>query len=610
MTIPTTELAPDQSERLEERPRVRSLAALRRLLKNPLAVLSLITLVVIVLACVLAPWISPFDPERSDLGNALLGSSAEHPLGTDRAGRDVLSRILWGGRTSLLGAVLALAVSSILGVVGGLLAGYYGKWFDSASSWLAGMLMAMPAIVVLLAVRAALGPSVWVSMAVFGVIIAPAFFWLVRTSVRTVRNELYVDAARVSGLSDRAIIIRHVGSVVRAPIIIQAALIAGVGIGIQAGLEFLGIGDSTVATWGNMLSEGFRNVYTAPTTLLWPALTIGLVTGSLAILGSALRDALEDPAAVKKAPRRKADIRSTVDEGTSVANDLNEHQPHAEPPVDAFLSVRGLQIGYPRPDGGTKVVVHGVDLDICRGEVLGVIGESGSGKTQTAFAILGLLPAEARILGGAIHFDGQELLDSSRSRVAKLRGRRIAYIPQEPMSNLDPAFRIGHQLTEPMRVLTGLPRAAAKARALELLAQVGIADPQRTFDAFPHEISGGMAQRVLIAGALSCDPELIIADEPTTALDVTVQAEILDLLRNLQQETGVAIMIVTHNFGVVADLCDRVAVMSNGRIVETNSVQNVLLSPEHPYTRSLLDALLHDGPSRAEIDSAALEGKA
>jgi peptide/nickel transport system permease protein len=180
----------------------------------------------------------------------------------------------------------------------------------------------------------------------------------------------------------------------------------------------------------------------------------------------------------------------------------------------------------------------------------------------------------------------------------RVRGRRISYVPQEPMSNLDPSFTVGSQLVEPLRLCLGLSKAAAKQRALELLARVGLPDPARTFASYPHELSGGMAQRVLIAGAVSCEPDLIIADEPTTALDVTVQAEILDLLRDLQRELNTAMILVTHNFGVVADLCDRVAVMQEGQIVETGLVRDIFKRPQHAYTQSLLAAILEDAPAR------------
>ncbi|KIF79659.1 ABC transporter, partial [Streptomyces sp. 150FB] len=266
----------------------------------------------------------------------------------------------------------------------------------------------------------------------------------------------------------------------------------------------------------------------------------------------------------------------------------------------ALLQVEGLTVTY--PDGaGTRTVVSDVSLSVERGEVLGLVGESGSGKTQTAFAILGLLPRNATVAGGTVLFDGTSLTALDKKRHGAFRGRRIAYIPQEPMSNLDPAFTVGHQLVEPMRAVLGLPRARAKARALELLERVGIADPARTFAAYPHEISGGMAQRVLIAGAVSCDPDLLIADEPTTALDVTVQAEVLDLLRELRAERDMTVLLVTHDFGVVADICDRVAVMRAGRVVEDRDAVGLFAAPQAPYTRTLLESTLEGASPRGPL---------
>jgi peptide/nickel transport system permease protein len=256
-------------------------------------------------------------------------------------------------------------------------------------------------------------------------------------------------------------------------------------------------------------------------------------------------------------------------------------------PREGLLSVRDLAVAYPG-----REVVHGVDLDVRAGEIVGLVGESGSGKTQTAFAVLGILPENGRIARGSITIEGEEIVGLPERRHRALRGTVVAYVPQEPMSNLDPAFTIGSQLVEPIRHKLGLSRAEARARVLELLAQVEIADPERAFRSYPHEISGGMAQRVLIAGAMSCDPKLLIADEPTTALDVRVQAEVLGLLRRLQAERGLGVLLVTHNLGVVADLCDRVAVMSEGRIVETGTAEQVLSAPEDPYTRKLLGAVL------------------
>lgn len=566
----STELVVLESMRVRTSP-------LRRLLTNPLGLISLGILAVAVAVSVLAPVIAPFDPNYAAVGNAFAPPGGEYLLGTDSAGRDVWSRLVYSTQITLLSALLCAGVAIAIGLPSGLVAGYYGSVFDGIANWSAGLIMSLPGIIVLLTARAAFGPSVWITMVVFGILISPSYFRLTRTAVQSTRNELYVDAARVAGLSDMRIIARHILSVVRAPIIIQTAIICGVAIGIQNGMEFLGIGDPLTATWGAMINDAYRNIYTAPLLILWPALAIGLTIGSLVLLGNAIRDALDGGATVST---RQKQVR-TPREPAVVEVDATH-----------LLEVRNLQTGYPRPDGSTNVVVKGVSMAVDRGEVLGIVGESGSGKTQTAFSILGLLPQNARIVGGDVVYDGTVTVSgehgTDQRALGALRGTRIAYIPQEPMSNLDPAFTIGSQLIRPIVKGLGVGRAEARRRAIALLERVGIPDPERTMRAYPHEISGGMAQRVLIAGAVSCTPDLIIADEPTTALDVTVQAEVFELLREMQQELGMAIIVVSHNFGLIADLADRVVVMREGEIVEEGLVRDVLRDPQHPYSKRLL----------------------
>jgi len=572
----------------------------RRMLRNPLGMIALTVLALIVLAAVFAPLLTPYDPNTASVLNVLTPPGAGHLLGTDGAGRDVWARLLYGARYTLAGALLATVVAGAIGITAGLIAGYYGKWFESASSWVTNVLMALPAIVVLLAARAVLGPSLWTMMLIFGILLAPAFYRLVVAAVSGVRNELYVDAARVSGVSDLRIIARHILTVVRAPIIIQASIVTGIAIAIQAGLDFLGLGDLTIPTWGNMLNDGFTNMYRDPQLVLWPAIAIALTCVALILFANALRDELERSSRPRRRRRRTLSTAAGTPASVSATADSRVivHQEPDSPAAAPLLRVAGLAVGYPRDDGSVTRVVQDVSLDIRPGEVHGLIGESGSGKTQTAWSVLRLLPPGGQILAGSIQFDGQDLVNASSGAMREIRGRRLAYIPQEPMSNLDPSFTIGGQLTEPIRLKLGLSRNEARARALDLLARVGIPDPKRTFAAYPHELSGGMAQRVLIAGAVSCEPSLIIADEPTTALDVTIQAEILDLLRELQQGAGLAVLLVTHNFGVVADLCDRVSVMQHGRIVETGPARSIFADPRDPYTRSLFAAILEEDQAR------------
>jgi peptide/nickel transport system permease protein len=573
---------------------------LRRLLRNPVGAASLAFLFLVVLAAVFAPLLAPQDPEFASASDILATPGGDHLLGADSSGRDILSRLLFASRLSLTGAAIAVAVAAAIGITAGLLAGYYGRWLESVSSSLSGVLMALPAIVVLLAARTVLGPSPYTTMLVFGVLVFPAFYRVVSAAVSGVRQELYVDAARVSGLSDTRIITRHVLTVVRAPAIILAAGIAGIAITVQAGLDFLGLGDPQRPSWGGMLNDAFAAIYREPLTLLWPSLAIGLTCIALVLLGNAVRDALERSG--RPGRRRR---RAVVPPAAVSAEPVVVHDHEAGSRGEELLHVRDLAVGYDQPDGSMTEVVQDVELSVRRGEIHGLIGESGSGKTQTAFAVLRLLSPGGRIVRGSIAFQGTDLAELSEKAMTQLRGRKIAYVPQEPMSNLDPVFTIGHQLTEPMRVALGISRSEARSRALELLARVGIPDPPRTFAAYPHQISGGMAQRVLIAGAVSCEPDLLIADEPTTALDVTVQAEVLDLLRDLQREFSMGVLLVTHNLGVVADLCDRVSVMRSGRIVETGPTRAIFAVPRHEYTRSLLDAVLEDGEPREPLTALA-----
>ncbi|WP_106403254.1 dipeptide/oligopeptide/nickel ABC transporter permease/ATP-binding protein [Actinocorallia populi] len=569
---------------------------LRRLLRDPLAVAALAYVAIVVVASVLAPLLTSQSPTASKIADALLPMGDGHPLGTDGVGRDVLAQLLHGGRTSLTGALIVVAVSLAVGLPAGIAAGYYRGWFDGVAGWLSNLVMALPAIIVLLVVLAQWGRSTGLAMAVFGLLIAPGIFRLIRASVVAVREELYVDAARVSGLGDARIMRRHILPVVVAPTVIQVSQLLGIAIVLQAGLEFLGLGSENQASWGGMLNDAFANIYSAPRLLLWPSLAIVLTVTAFSLIGNALRDALGvgGTAVHVRSRAEAAPSGPVVAASPSPAGEADESDE-----ADVLLAVEDLHVAYPRPDGSQAVVVKGASLSVRKGEILGLVGESGSGKSQTAFSVLGLLPPLARTSAARMEFGGRDLRGLSPAAMNRLRGKRIGYIPQEPMSNLDPSFRVGNQLVEPMRHHLGLSRNAARTRALDLLERVGVADPERVFASYPHQISGGMAQRVLIAGAMSCDPELLIADEPTTALDVTVQAEVLDLIRELQAERGMGVILVTHDFGVVADLCDTVAVMQTGRIVETAPAARLFAEPQHEYTRMLLASTLDDCEPRA-----------
>ncbi|MHA1565190.1 MAG: ABC transporter ATP-binding protein [Alphaproteobacteria bacterium] len=252
------------------------------------------------------------------------------------------------------------------------------------------------------------------------------------------------------------------------------------------------------------------------------------------------------------------------------------------------LNVENLRVEF----AGGLTAIQDVSFSIGEGEILGIVGESGCGKSVTCMSLLGLLPPTARIVSGHAKFGHEDLLALDGRRLNTIRGRRISYIFQDSTTSLNPVIPIGRQIMEPMIVHQAMPRKAARARAVELLGRVGVSDPERRMGNYPHQFSGGMNQRVMIAMALACRPDLLIADEPTTALDVTIQAQILDLLYQLSRESGTAIILVTHDLGVIAEMADRIAIMYSGRIVEAGKTRDVFRQPRHPYTRGLLDSRL------------------
>jgi oligopeptide/dipeptide ABC transporter ATP-binding protein len=296
----------------------------------------------------------------------------------------------------------------------------------------------------------------------------------------------------------------------------------------------------------------------------------------------------------------------TTDLGGAIIEEIGPHERGSVPLAmrsrtpGAILDVRGLRTSFYTRDGVVRAVT-GVDFAVNRGEIMGLVGESGCGKSVTSLSILGLIPKPGRIEGGEILFEGRELRTMPEKELRNLRGDRIAMIFQQPTSSLNPVMKVGDQIGEVMEIHRNMKHRAARARALELLRMVGVPDPDRRIESYPHEMSGGMAQRVMIAMALACEPELLIADEPTTALDVTIQAQILDVMRRLQKETGTAIVLITHDLGVVAEMCDRVAVMYAGEIVEQTDVRTLFDQPRHPYSQGLIASIPVVGQLKDEL---------
>ncbi|TDD85923.1 dipeptide/oligopeptide/nickel ABC transporter permease/ATP-binding protein [Actinomadura rubrisoli] len=550
--------------------------------RRPAGLLCAGWLALIVLACALADWVAPYDPQEQDLGAVYSGPTGRHWLGTDQLGRDILSRILHGGQVSLPVVAEALAVYVVLGVLFGLAAGYRPGLADRMILRVCDLLLSVPAVVILLAVLAIFSHNESAAMLTLGFLASGGLVRVVRAGARDVRDEPFVTAARAAGLTTPQILRRHVLPRIAGPVISLTSLVAGSALLVETSLGYLGLGvQPPRPSWGGLIAEASQAIFRQTWMLVPTGGVIVLTALALGVLGDVVRDAASDRTTAGALSWRRMRTRVTAPD--------QEKGVDEEDGDDVLLSVRDLSVRLEGPGGPTRIVDE-VSFHVRRGEAVGLVGESGCGKTMAVSALLRLLPAGGTVSAAALRFDGRDLLAMSEREIARIRGRSIAYIAQEPVAGLDPLFTVGAQVAEAVRHHTGLDRRAARARAAELLEMVRLPRPATVMTRYPHELSGGMAQRVSIARALAGEPALLIADEPTTALDVTVQAEILDLLRELRERTGMGLVLVTHDWGVVADACDRAVVMYAGQVVEQTGVDRVFTAPRHPYTEALLAA--------------------
>lgn len=547
---------------------------------------SVAVLATLLICAVFADWLAPYDPLEQSLMDMLQGPSADHWLGTDDLGRDVLSRMIYGSRIAVIAAAEATGLAVLIGVPIGLFIGYRGGWWDWITMRAVEAIVSIPGIMVAIVIIAILGTGLHRAMFALGILYSTAFLRLARSVVLAEREEVYVKSARVIGASPRRILIRHIFLNIAPPLIVQVTLTVGAVLLAEAGLSFIGIGvQPPQASWGTMLNTAAAYMELNAFLAVPPGLAIVATVLAVNLLGDVLRDSIgrgiRVPAA---APKRPVQVRRS-------AGAARDARPDAQ--ADDALLVDGLEVMV-SPKGGAEVpVVTDMSFRIAKGETLGLVGESGSGKTVTGLALMGLIGAGGRITDGRVWLDGTDLLALTPKGLEAARGNDIAMVFQDPTTSLNPAYTVGSQIAEVLRIKQGLSRRAAWDRTVELIDRVGIPRAAERAKAFPHELSGGMAQRIAIARALSCGPKLLIADEPTTALDVTVQQEILDLFRDLQDDFGMAMLFVTHDLAVAADICDRIAVMYCGEIVETAPVDRLFAEPRHPYTSGLLSAMPH-----------------
>ena len=556
---------------------------IRAIAKKPSAVIGVIWLLIITIGSVFASVLAPYGFEEINPMRMLEGPSRDHLLGTDLIGHDVLSLIMWAGKDALFHGLIVVVIATLIGLPAGLLAGFYGGKVDMAITRVGDLLFALPAMIILIAVGAMSNNNLAVAMVALGIMFSAGFMRQVRAAALAARGELYVDAAFVSGISTMTIVFRHIMPNVVSPLFIQISSAFGVTLLLEAGLAFLGIAPPPPQpTWGGLITLAQSQLENQP----WMMVPTGGVLIFTVLAANFIADAIQESTPL-------AGLGNLVTARTKAPKVEEAPEPLRAKDPTALLTVSNLKVAALQGGDQTLTLVDGISFDLRRGETIGLVGESGCGKTLTALAMLGLLPANVAQVGGSVEFDGVVMTPENTDVWAPMRGSRIGYISQEPMVALDPSYSVLSQLVEPLRIHHNFNKQQARERAYELLSAVGIADPQAVGARFPHQLSGGMAQRVAIAIALTGDPDLLVADEPTTALDVTVQAEILDLLRDLQKRNGMALILVTHDLGVVADICDRAVVMYAGQVVEQGTVDEVFEHPKHPYTKGLLESSPH-----------------
>jgi peptide/nickel transport system permease protein len=550
----------------------------------------------IIVLALAAPLLPLANPVKMEVSARLTPPSLEHLLGQDEYGRDVLSRIIWGARASLAVAFLSALFGGLIGITLGLLGGYLRGIVEILTVRSMEAVVCFPPILLALLVVTLMGPGAATLVIALTILYAPGYARVAFAATLATRNLDYVTAQEALGARPARILSRTILPNIAPPLLVQFSLTVASALVLESGLSFLGLGVVPPSpSWGLMIRGARSTMEHAPWLLLWPcfALTATILTFNL--LCDRLRDVL--------------DPRAGAAGGGWLARAAARVLPDASPVVaPSLLRVDGLTIEIGTAQGPIRPV-RDVSLSLQPGETLALVGESGSGKTLTGLALLGLLPPTMAIVGGRVQFvdragRSRDLVRLAEAEMRRLRGDEIAMVFQDPSSSLNPVHRIGDQVVEAIRAHRDTPRAEAAAQAIGLLKDVGLPDPEQRAKTYPHELSGGQRQRAMIASAVANGPRLLVADEPTTALDVTIQAQILQLLAALKAKSDMGLISITHNLAVVAEIADRVCVMYAGEIVEEGPVAEVFARPCHPYTAALIASV----PEGASAQLSAIPG--
>ncbi len=561
--------------------------------RNRMALVGLAMLVSIILLAVFAEQLAPYDVTTSanittaDIYNP---PSSAHLLGTDDAGKDVLSNFFFGARVSLIVGFFAAFISVFIGGVLGIVAGFYGGRVENILMRFTDIMLVIPDLPLMVVIVALTKPSLINIIFVIGLLGWTTTARIVRSQTLAVKSRKFVLRARAIGAGNFHIILHHILPLVMPLLVVNAILVISLAILNESALSFIGLGDPTALSWGQMLNFAFgRGAMSAGAwwALVVPGLGIVWVVLALTLLGHGLEQVLN--------PRLEF---HHLEPGRPVVQD--EAQRPSARAADGhplLLGVQNLSVHYVTEGKPPARAVENVSFQLQEGELLGLVGESGCGKSTLMLALMRLLPPAGQIVGGKVWFMGQDLTAMSEAELQNVRWSGISMVFQGAMNAFNPVRTVGDQIFEAIQKHTPLlPGEQLEARVGELLELVGISAEHKAH--FPHQYSGGMRQRAMIAMALACSPSVVIADEPTTALDVMIQAQILELLDTLRKKLGLSIVFVTHDLGVVAEMCDSVLVMYGGVTAEYASVDTIYNQPRHPYTQELLKAF----PDLSKLD--------
>jgi peptide/nickel transport system permease protein len=551
-------------------------------LRTPLGVTATVLTVGVLVLAVLAPILWTGEANAIDTSNILAGPSAEHWAGTDNLGRDIFYRTLVATRLSVELALLATTITVVVGLVLGTAAFLLGRRSGRLVNAGINVAVAFPGILLALFLAVVFGVGATGAVLAIGFAGAPAFGRLTQTLVAGIAARDYVSAAQVAGVGRVRILFRHVLPNISEPLVVNATIGAGGALLAFAGLSFLGLGvQQPQYDWGRLLFDGIGSLYVNPAAALAPGIAVLIAGLAFNLFGESVAKGLGVPD-VGGIPTLQPSP-ATLDSSSPL-----EETHHAG--TDLVLDVRDLEVTFPGPAGPIRPV-RGVSFAVRRGEAVGIVGESGSGKSLTALAVSRLVDDTGSVDATRLELLGHDLRAKDTAVQRKLLGTSLAMVFQDPMTSFNPTRRIGGQLAEVAVHHQGMGRRAAMARAVDRLGAVRIPEPEERARQYPHEFSGGMRQRAMIGMGVMGSPTLIVADEPTTALDATVQQQVLDLLAAIRTADDVALVLISHDVTVVGEVCDRVLVMYAGRIVEDLPAGELATAARHPYTRALVAAV-------------------